>query len=401
MPMPEPLSILLVAPQPFFQERGTPIAVRLLAETLAAEGYEVHLLVYHEGEDIEMQGVELHRSVRLSFIKDIRPGMSLKKIICDVFVLFKMMSLSRRYSFNLVHAVEESVFLAQYLKMFTRTPYLYDMDSCMSEQIIDKYPRLKWLDSILEPFEKRAVRSSMGVIAVCRALEDIARGYAPDKPILRLEDISMLDENIQGDESLRTEYTISGVMMLYVGNLESYQGIDLLLEGFAQALGPDGEHKINASLLIIGGNTDDIEKCSAYSRRLGIEKNVIFCGPRPMNLLGYYLKQADILVSPRTQGNNTPMKIYSYLGSGKAVLATRLPTHVQALNDEVACLVSADAESMGAGITVLCSDATYREKLGESGQALAEKEYSVTAFREKLSTFYRIITATEEKLPLT
>jgi hypothetical protein len=49
MPGSESLKILLVAPQPFFQERGTPIAVRLLAETLAAEGYEVHLLVYHEG----------------------------------------------------------------------------------------------------------------------------------------------------------------------------------------------------------------------------------------------------------------------------------------------------------------------------------------------------------------
>ncbi len=391
MPKPEPLSILLVAPQPFFQERGTPIAVRLLAETLAAKGYEVHLLVYHEGEDIEIPGVDLHRSARLSFIKDIRPGMSLKKIICDVFVLFKMMSLSRRHSFDLIHAVEESVFLAQFLKMFTRRPYLYDMDSCMSEQIIDKHPRLKWLGSMLESFEKRAVRSSMGVIAVCRALEDTARSYAPDKPILRLEDISMLDESIQGDESLRAEYNISGVMMLYVGNLESYQGIDLLLESFAQALGSGGKNKIDASLMIIGGNADDIEKCSAYSRQLGIEKSVVFCGPRPMNLLGYYLKQADILVSPRTQGNNTPMKIYSYLGSGKAVLATRLPTHTQALNDDVACLVEPDAKSMSKGIVALCNDAAYRKQLGKSGQTLAEKEYSMTAFKEKLSSFYEQI----------
>ena len=391
----ESLSILLVAPQPFFQERGTPIAVRLLAETLAAEGYEVHLLVYHEGEDLEMPGVQLHRSAHLSFIKDIRPGMSVKKIICDVFMLFKMISLGRKYSFNLVHAVEESVFLAQFLKLFTRKPYLYDMDSCMSEQIIDKYPRLKWLGSMLESFEKRAVRSSMGVIAVCRALEDTARSYAPDKPILRLEDISMVDEDTEGDESLRAKYDVNGVMMLYVGNLESYQGIDLLLDGFAQALTAP-QNNVDANLLIIGGNADDIKKCTLYARQLGIENNVVFCGPRPMNLLGYYLNQADILVSPRTQGNNTPMKIYSYLGSGKAVLATRLPTHTQALNDEVACLVAPDAESMGAGISTLCRDETYRMQLGEAGKVLAEKEYSMKAFREKLSDFYKKITPTEQ-----
>ncbi len=382
--MSKPLSILLTAPQPFFQERGTPIAVRLLAETLAAEGYEVHLLVYHEGEDIALQGVQLHRIADLKFIKGIRPGMSLKKIICDVFMLFKMISLSRRYSFDLVHAVEESVFLAQFLKLFSRRPYLYDMDSCMSEQIVDKYPGLKWLGSGLAWFERRAIRGSMGVIAVCKALEDMAKNYAPDVPVLRLEDISMVDDDVEGDESLREAFSISGVMLLYIGNLESYQGIDLLLEGFAQAQ----PAAIDASLVIIGGNEDDIESCKAHAGRLGISERVVFCGPRPMNLLGYYLAQADILVSPRSQGNNTPMKIYSYLGSGKAVLATNLPTHTQALNNEVACLVEADAASMGAGIETLCKDEALRTSLGAKGKALADSEYSMSAFQRKLSGFY-------------
>lgn len=384
----EPLKILLTAPQPFFQDRGTPIAVRLLSETLAAQGYEVHLLVYHEGKHIDIEGVTLHRSLNLPFIKDIRPGMSLKKIICDVFVLFKMISLSRHYDFDLIHAVEESVFLAQFLKLFTKTPYIYDMDSCMSEQITDKYPGFKRLGGFLESFEKKAVNSSMGVIAVCRALEDTARGYSPDTPILRLEDISMIDEDARGDELLREKYDVSGVMMLYVGNLESYQGIDLLLESFALAR----KNNANTSLLIIGGNAEDIDKYTRISKDLGIADRTIFCGPRPMNLLGYYLAQADVLVSPRSQGNNTPMKIYSYLGSGKAVLATRLPTHTQALNDEVACLVEPDAESMASGIESLCADTTFRNRLGKNGQVLAETEYSMTAFNQKLSGFYKQIT---------
>jgi glycosyltransferase involved in cell wall biosynthesis len=388
----KPLTILLTAPQPFFQERGTPIAVRLLCETLAAQGYDVHLLVYHEGEDIEISGVTLHRSLNLPFIKNIRPGMSLKKIFCDLFILIEMIRLHRRYSFDLVHAVEESVFLAQFLKLFTKTPYIYDMDSSMSEQIIDKHPHLKSLGNILESFEKRAVRSSMGVIAVCRALEDTARDYSPETPILRLEDISMVDEEAQGDEKLREQLEISGVLMVYVGNLESYQGIGLLLEGFAQAR----VEIADASLLIIGGNQDDIAKYELVSNNLGIQDRVIFCGPRPMNLLGYYLSQADILVSPRTQGNNTPMKIYSYLGSGKAVLATRLPTHTQALTDDVSCLVSPDPKSMAAGIEQLCADSSLRERLGKNGKALAENEYSMAAYIKKLSSFYRKITLNDD-----
>lgn len=257
----------------------------------------------------------------------------------------------------------------------------------MSEQIIDKYPSLGFLGGMLEWFEKRAVRNSSGVVAVCRALEDTARRYAPDISILRLEDISMIDPRARGDENLRDRYGIDGMLMLYVGNLEGYQGIDLLLDGFAQAHCENG----GASLLIIGGNPEDIDKYTDRSIQLGINNRVVFCGPRPMNLLGYYLNQADVLVSPRTQGNNTPMKIYSYLGSGRAVLATRLPTHTQALNDDVACLVEANAGSMASGIEKLCGDPDWRKQLGRNGQALAEQEYSQTAFEKKLDAFYRQI----------
>ncbi len=35
------MKILLLAPHPFYQERGTPIAVRLLAETLAEDGHTI------------------------------------------------------------------------------------------------------------------------------------------------------------------------------------------------------------------------------------------------------------------------------------------------------------------------------------------------------------------------
>ena len=384
MPGSAPLNILLTAPQPFFQERGTPIAVRLLSESLAAEGYQVHLLVYHEGEDIELPGVTVHRSQNLPFIRNIRPGMSWKKIFCDVFVLFRMIGLSRRHAFDVVHAVEESVFLAQLLKPFTGTPYIFDMDSRMSEQIIDKHPRLKPLGRFMESFEKRAIRGSTGVIAVCRALEDIARGYSPDTPILRLEDISMIDEDVQGEESLRERYGVRGVLILYVGNLETYQGIDLLLEAYSRVQ----DTGVDDRVLVIGGIPQDIEHYQQVAEKLGIDDWVVFCGPRPMHQLGYYLSQADILVSPRTQGNNTPMKIYSYLGSGKAVLATRLPTHTQVLNDQVACLVDADPEEMAEGIRYLCRDAAARQELGAQGQALVAREYSLNAFREKLSGFY-------------
>lgn len=382
--MEQNLSILVIAPQPFFQNRGTPIAVKLLVEELARLGHKVHLLVFHEGEDIDIPGVLLHRIPAIWGIKNIPPSLSWKKLVCDMFVFFKAVGLLRRHKYDLIHAGEESVFMALVLKKLFRTPYVYDMDSSLALQVADKLAILTPLRPVLDFFEKGAVRGSVGVVAVCKALEDIALGYAPDKNVVRLEDISLLDENATAEESLREHYDIDGPIMLYVGNLEGYQGIDLLLESFQLALAkrPIG------NVVIIGGTESTIASYKKRAEELGIAENTYFCGPRPVELLGHYLSQADILLSPRTQGNNTPMKLYSYMDSGKVVLATNLPTHTQVLSDEFSCLVQPNPQDMANGMVRLLEDPELCHDLGRKGRQVAREKYSLEAFREKLNRFY-------------
>lgn len=389
-------SILVIAPQPFFQNRGTPIAVRLLVEELALLGHDVHLLVYHEGEEITLPGVQLHRAPAILGIKDIPPSLSCKKIVCDIFMLFKAIALLRRHRFSVIHAVEEAAFMAIVLKMFFGIPYVYDMDSSLAQQIVEKFAFLKPLGSALQFCERFAVKGSCGVVAVCRALEDLAVAYAPKKRIVRLEDISLLEDALSADEDLRQLLQISGPIMLYVGNLEKYQGIDLLLQSFQLALS-GGCH---GNLVIIGGTVDSIAAYKKYAEELKIADRTFFCGPRPVELLGHYLAQADILLSPRVQGNNTPMKLYSYLDSGKVVLATSLLTHTQVLTDDFACLVAPSRESMAAGMAKLLGDPELCLRLGTEGRRVAQGNYSRTAFRSKLMDFYSRIFAALPPPPL-
>lgn len=382
-------SILVIAPQPFFQNRGTPIAVRLLVEELARLGHDVHLLVFHEGENITLPGVQIHRIPAIWGIKNIPPSLSFKKIICDIFMFFRAVGLLRRHRFAVVHAVEEAVFMAMALKMFFGIPYVYDMDSCLAQQIIEKFASLKPLGPALQFCERFAVQGSCGVVAVCRALEDLAVAYAPQKLIVRLEDISLLEGALSSDEDLRQRLQISGPIMLYVGNLEKYQGIDLLLQSFQLALA-EGCH---GNLVIIGGTVDTIAAYKKYAEELQIADCTFFCGPRPVELLGHYLAQADILLSPRVQGNNTPMKLYSYLDSGKVVLATSLLTHTQVLTDDFACLVEPSQQSMAAGMVRLLGDPELCARLGTEGRRVAQGNYSRSAFRSKLTDFYSRIFA--------
>src|SRR5207302_10840226 len=62
------------------------------------------------------------------------------------------------------------------------------------------------------------------------------------------------------------------------------------------------------------------------------------------------LLAADLLVSPRSRGTNTPLKIYQYLRSGRATVATRLLTHTQVLSDETAILTGATAREFADGV---------------------------------------------------
>jgi glycosyltransferase involved in cell wall biosynthesis len=286
--------------------------------------------------------------------------------------------LSKRY--QLVHAVEEAVFIALLLKWTCNMPYVYDMDSSLVQQIMEKYPRLTPLAWLLRVFERLAVRHAEVIIPVCDALVTAIEPYKPKK-VMVLHDPSLLqDMPCPSPLTLKAVLGINGLCAMYVGNLEAYQGIDLLLESFALVL----HNTASVDLVIIGGEAADIHTYQQKARHLHIHRRVHFLGPQPVARLAEYLAQADILVSPRIQGQNTPMKLYSYLHSGKAILATDLPTHTQILHNRLAVLTEPSAAAFAGGWLSLIADSRRRTVLGAAGKRLAEEQYSYAAFREKL-----------------
>lgn len=82
------------------------------------------------------------------------------------------------------------------------------------------------------------------------------------------------------------------------------------------------------------------------------------------------------------------MKIYSYLDSGKAVLATSLPTHTQILNSQVAMLAEPSAEKFSKAMLCLLNDETLRQKLGMAGKKLIEENFSYGAFNKRLNDLF-------------
>jgi len=387
------VKILLLAPHPFFQARGTPLAVKTVLEFLSERGHEVDVLTFHEGENVEIPNCRIFRIARPFWIRNIRPGFSTKKVVCDVFMFVKCLRMMRKTRYDLIHAVEESAFIAAAMQRLNGIPYVYDMDSSLAEQLVDAYPGLQFAFSTLRRCEALAVRHSLGVLTVCAALEDVAHGHAPGKPVGLVEDTTLLaPDGNYGNGRTPDPLASLGVgdqnpVAMYVGNLEHYQGIGLLLDGFRYTLA----RLPAAHLVIVGGHQDDIHRYKKRAEHLGIMSQVHFLGPRPISSLDGLLKRADVLVSPRLKGLNTPMKIYSYLDSGTAVLATRLRTHTQVLNDRTAYLVPPDPEAMGDGLAHLLSDPGLRSRPAGEAKAYVQQEFTPEAAHRKLTSFYTMM----------
>jgi len=382
------MRILLIAPQPFYQERGTPIAVDLLLRVLSERGDEVHVATFHEGTDVAYPGVTLHRIKPPPLARGVPPGFSVKKLSCDAALFFLVNRLVRAVRPQLVHAVEESVFFARRIARRSGIPYVYDMDSSMARQLVESKPMLRGLGKFFQGLEGAVCREAAHVVPVCEALAEIARG-AGARRVTLLRDISLLNRWTGAVEpDLRAALGLRGPVFMYVGNLEKYQGIDLLLEGWAQASAPGGVAADARSLVIVGGAAAHIAAYRQRAAELGVAASVHFVGPRPVGALGSLLAQADVLVSPRTRGNNTPMKIYSYLDAGKAVLATDLPTHTQVLTPEIAVLAPAEPAAFGAALAALAGDAAARARLGAAAQREAQVKYSFAAYRATLLAIY-------------
>jgi glycosyltransferase involved in cell wall biosynthesis len=308
-----------------------------------------------------------------------------KKLYCDAFLFFRLIPLLWKNRYDIVQAVEESSFMALLLCPLRSIPYVCDVDSSMSTQLVDRFRWLRPVRALLQWIESVPWRMALAVVPMCDALADEVRRYRRSD-VFVLKDVSLVrvPEEEETVENLEEILDLSGPVAMYIGNLEAYQGIDLLLESFAITIRsvPD------ASLIIIGGVASDIDRYRRTAEGLGVTERVHFIGTRPLAQIALYMAQADVLVSPRTRGANTPMKVYSYLDSGVAVLATRLPTHTQVMNDEIARLVEPSAEDFARGLVALFADPDLRQGLARRARDQIQREHSYPVFCTRVHELY-------------
>lgn len=379
------VKILVLAPHAFFQVRGTPIDLDILLSALTQRPRtQIDLLVYGEGADRAYPNLRLHRVPSTRFTRNVKPGFSLRKVLNDVLMFFQAWHLVHRHRFDLIHAGEEAAFMALFFRRVYGIPYVYDLDSSIAQQMVEKLPLLSPLSPVFARMEAAAIRSALATAPVCNALAELCE-RSGSRRIVTLHDISQLeDPDATSTGWLRRELEAEGELVLYAGNLEVYQGVDLLLESFALAV----EERPKLALVIVGGSPKAIEAYERKAAALGIASRTHFLGPCPLEDLHRYLAEADIVVAPRIRGINTPQKVFPYLHSGRAVLVTDLLMHTQILTPDVVMLAPPTPRGFADAILRLASEPGLRSKLGSAGREFVETNHTFPAHQRRVDELY-------------
>jgi glycosyltransferase involved in cell wall biosynthesis len=353
-----------------------------MLRALTALGHEVDLLTYPQGQPVDVPGVSHARSLWLP-VGRVRAGASLAKIALDVPFLAQAVFrlFTRRY--DAVQAVEEAAHLIAPFARLRGVPLVADVDSSIPEQLRQSgFARggpLLWAAEFLE---RRALRSASVVVTVCTALTDGVKRQAPAARVFQIEDPPLVDAAPPEPEAvakLRASLRLGPEpVALYTGNFEGYQGVPLLVEAAARLP--------QVQFLFVGGEPSEIVEMQRQAAAIGAR--AVFAGKRPPSELPLYLALADVLVSPRLRGSNTPFKVYTYLASGRPLVATRIESHTQLLDESLAFLVEATAEAIAAGVRTALEGTVEARARAARGQALVEREYSEKRYREKVEAAY-------------
>src|SRR5688572_9957281 len=253
-----------------------------------------------------------------------------------------------------------------------------------SELILDR-----WYYRIYRPFLRFALRRADRIVVSSPPLrERLGSAGGRDRTVvipygIDTEPLQSTAAVTARASAIRARYR--GPLVLFVGRLVPYKGVDVLL----RALPP------SAGTLLVAGDGPLGASLRAVARALGLGDRVVFLGPVDEGELAALYHACDVFVLPSTGPNEAfGLVQLEAMACGKPVLSTDLPSGVPWVNQhrQTGLVVPpADAVALRAALDALLGDEPLRRKLGEAGRRRVEQEFTRAAMAARLTAFYRTL----------
>ncbi len=368
---------LHVAAMPFPTPQGTQAAVRAMLDVLAGIGRPTHLLCYARGAAPIEPAFELHRVRDLPGRDRFRSGPSLRKVAEDALLARALRGLRGRLAPDAVvaHHVEAA---AACVAARVR-PFVFVAHTDLGPELPTYAPRA--LAGVL----------SRAGNAVDRALSAKARAVAAIAPALR----DVLEERTGRevrylpvpwpvppaagtDERLaaRARLSLSDAddVLLYAGNLDAYQGWELVVDALAVV----ATRRPRAKLLV--ATASDPEPLLSRARERGLVERV-----RLASLAGEAERRAvhaaaDVALVPRRTPGGLPIKLLDALARGVPTVCAARATAGLDLRGAAMIATDDDADALASGALITLGAPDAARELGARGRAYVVIDHAPERF---------------------
>lgn len=388
------MKILVIAPTPFFADRGTHI--RILEESLALEkrGHEITIATYHIGKDIEQDvktNIDVRRIRRLLFwYKKLEAGPDWQKIILDLMLIRKAFYLARTQKPDIIHGhLHEGVLIGWIVKkvLFWRKMKLVaDFHGSLTKEMAShSYLRGGILRKIFFEIEKWI--DNLGD-EVFTSSEENSRDIAKLRKSHNVE--TVLDganlahfEKFSNKSELKKELELplDKVIVTYTGALMLNKGIEYLLNAIPEVL----SRNKNAYFVVAGF---PFEEVSDFVQKNNLSENVRVISPLDYFELPKILMASDIGVDPKDSATlQASGKILGYMAAGLPVVCFDRPNNRTYLSEGGEYAREISAHGLAESILSLASDSQKMILKGKFNRQQVEK-FSWDVSAKKIEEIY-------------
>lgn len=384
--------VLVLAPQPFYEDRGTPMAIRELVTAFGRLGYHVDMVSFPVGRDVAIPDVRHIRTANPLRFRHIPIGFTFRKVFLDVLLFVRAYGLLRRHRYFSVHGVEEGAFLALALGRRFGVPVVYEMQSSLPQQLAaHSIFRPRPIQRVLRACERWLLRR-VDMVACSSGLGEYAREIAPEVPVQEWR-YPLLDRTVDEGEIARLKEALgigrNAFIAAYTGTFESYQGLDEII-----AATPRAATEIpGLTIVMVGAQPADATRLQQLADRSGVRDRIRILPRRSAEEIPGFHAMADVLLAPRAAGSNLPLKVFHYMGAARPILATGSAPDGGVLGDGRALVVPHSADGIAAGLVRLHSEphvaaGMVREARAYADASLGAQEFeaSVQAVCERFET---------------
>jgi glycosyltransferase involved in cell wall biosynthesis len=382
----------MLAPTPYFSDRGCHVRIYEEARSLLAQGHQVRIVTYHLGRD--MGGIPTERIIAIPWYRKLTAGPSWHKPYLDVLLFSKALRVALSFRPHLIHAhLHEGAFLGIFLKKLLKVPLLFDCQGSLTGEIIDhgfmkKGSSLAGLFGRLERFiNKNADYIVTSSTPGARALVD--DWQVPPDRVAPLTDGVNTDEfrpMDRGEARRALQLPHDRPVIAFLGLLNRYQGVDLLLE-VIRILRDRGTP---AHFLIMGFPD---ERYRQLANDMGLAGLITFTGRVDYRQAPFYLSAADVAISPKISLTEANGKLFNYLACGLPTLVFDTPINREILGDAGLYARFGEPVDFADQLEALLAEPLLREDLAGRGRERAIVEHSWTARGEQLVAVYRNLLA--------